>query len=167
MSLRSFYVLLAFFCHELLVAAWYFQYVQGLEPCPLCMVQRWAIAGVGVSFLIAALGFSRRWLRLSANGVAAVFSLLGAAAAGRQLWLQHLPADQVPACGASLDTMLQYFPLKEVILQLIQGSGECAKVDWTLLGLSMANWTLLTFIGLGLIALQPLFYRARPKTSYL
>lgn len=160
MSLRTLYFVLAFFCHELLVAAWYFQYVQGLEPCPLCMVQRWATGGLALAFLVGALGFERVWLRKTALTIGLLSSVLGVLAAGRQLWLQHLPADQVPACGASLDTMLKYFPLKEVILQLIQGSGECAKVDWSLLGLSMANWTLLVFIGLLVFCGQQLLVKS-------
>lgn len=163
-STRSQYFLLAFICHEMLIVAWYFQYVQGLEPCPLCMVQRWMTGGLAVSFLLAALVADNGFGRKVFHSFASLFALLGLAAAARQVWLQHLPADQVPACGASLDTMLKYFPLKDVILNLIQGSGECAKVDWSFLGLSMANWTLFVFLSLLIYSLQQLLHR--PKSTF-
>jgi disulfide bond formation protein DsbB len=95
----------------------------------------------------------------SANGVrgyaAAGFltATLGASVSGRHVWLQHLPADEVPACGPGIEYMFQYFPLSDTLRALLTGTGECAKVDWTLLGLSMPAWVLLCFLGLAAFSL--------------
>ena len=144
---RTAYLFLAFCCHELLVAALYFQYVEGLNPCPLCMVQRYVVGGIGLLLLLLGLlnpkpagGFSR-----SVPGLGVLVSGLGLAAAGRQVWLQSLPPSDVPACGPSLEYMLEAFPLGEMIQELIKGSGDCAKVDWTFLGFSMGAWMLVVF----------------------
>ncbi len=144
---RAAYLFLAFLCHELLVAALYFQYVEGLNPCPLCMVQRYAVGAMGVVLLLLALfnpkpagGFSR-----SLHGVGVLGALLGIAAAGRQVWLQSLPPADVPACGPSLDYMLEALPAGEILTELLKGSGDCAKVDWAFLGLSMGAWMLIVF----------------------
>ncbi len=80
-------------------------------------------------------------------GLAAFFALGGAAAAGRQVWLQHLPPDKVPQCGPDLFFMLENFPLSRTLKTLVAGTGECAVVDWTFLGLSIAEWSLLWFAG--------------------
>ena len=88
-----------------------------------------------------------------------LFSLGGAALAGRQIWLQNLPADQVPACGPSLDYMLDVFPLQEVITVMLQGTGDCAEVQWTFLGLSIPGWSLFWFIALAALSLIILIRR--------
>lgn len=127
--------------------AFYLQYVENLEPCPLCMAQRIAFVIVGIIFLLAFLHDPKgrgRWAYSIAGGLA---SIAGLALAGRQLWLQSLPEDQVPACGPGLDYMLEVFPLVEVIQMMLQGTGECAEVQWTFLGLSIPGWTALAFIG--------------------
>ena len=80
--------------------------------------------------------------------LAALFAAGGIASAGRQVWLQHLPADKVPACGPDLFFMLENFPLSQTITKLFAGTGECAVVDWTFLGLSIAEWSLAWFVAL-------------------
>jgi disulfide bond formation protein DsbB len=85
--------------------------------------------------------------------LAALFALAGAAAAGRQVWLQHLPADKVPQCGPDLYFMLENFPFSRTLKTLISGTGECAAVDWTFLGLSIAEWSLVWFAALFLYSL--------------
>jgi disulfide bond formation protein DsbB len=144
---RALNLLLAFFCHELLIIAYYFQYVKGLTPCPLCIIQRLAVFGLALWFLVLAITNAKRggWLNRGVNGFAAITALGGIAAAGRQVWLQYLPADQVPACGPSFDFMLNVFSGTELLTELFRGSGECAKVDWTLFGFSMAQYTLAFF----------------------
>jgi len=87
------------------------------------------------------------------GGFAALLALGGVAAAGRQVWLQHLPPDKVPACGPDLYFMLENFPLSRTLGTLIKGTGECAVVDWTFLGLSIAEWSLGWFATFVLYAL--------------
>jgi len=133
--------------------AYYAQYVQGVEPCPLCIFQRLALMAVGLAFLAAAIHDPRGW---GAKGYGALIGLaatVGAIIAARHVWLQHLPPEEAPRCGPTLDYMLQTFPLGETLREVLTGSGECAKVDWSLLGLSMPTWNLMFFIGLGAIGL--------------
>ncbi|MFT6431682.1 MAG: disulfide bond formation protein DsbB [Halopseudomonas sp.] len=87
----------------------------------------------------------------------AFFALLGAAVAGRQVWLQHQPSDQLPSCLPSLDYMIDVLPLQDIMRMLFSGTADCAKVDWTFLGLSIAEGTLLAFIAFGLFGLTQLF----------
>jgi disulfide bond formation protein DsbB len=89
----------------------------------------------------------------------------GAAIASRQVWLQHLPADQVPACGPDLFFMLENFPLAQTLKRLVSGTGECAKVDWTFLGLSIAEWSLACFVVLGLYAAWLALRPRRPAAA--
>ena len=133
--------------------ALYAQLVMHLEPCPLCIFQRVGVAAMGLVFLLAALHDPGR------VGARAYALLLGLATlftvgvALRHIYIQHLPADAVPACGASLDYMLKVFPLADVVRRVLTGSGECAKVTWTFLGLSMPTWVLLSAGALGTLGI--------------
>jgi protein dithiol:quinone oxidoreductase len=130
--------------------ALYTQYVGGLEPCPLCMSQRVFYILTGAIALIAALHNRHRGM----YGILMTLSALaGAGVAGRQVWLQHLPPSEVPACGPSLEYMLQTLPFGDVLMRMLKGDGNCAVVDWQLLGLSMAEWSLLCFIALVIVGL--------------
>lgn len=127
----------------------YAQHGLGLEPCPLCILERMAVIGTGVVFALAALhNPGRLGARIYGLLVAAVAGT-GAAIAGRHVWLQNLPPDEVPACGPGLDYMLDVFPLLETLSMIFSGSGECAEVSWRLLGLSMPAWVLIGCVGLG------------------
>src|SRR5688572_446378 len=134
-------------CALLLAFGYYLQYGRGLEPCPLCLVQRGFFYAVLAICALAAL--HGRWLRFYA-ALAALFAAGGAAAAGRQVWLQHLPPDKVPQCGPDLFFMLDNFPLSRTLRSLVSDTGECAVVDWTFLGLSIAEWSLAWFVALAL-----------------
>jgi len=142
----------AIVCIGLLGFAYYLQYVQGLEPCPLCMVQRGFFYAVMALFILAAIHDPRNWGARVYAALIGVFALGGAAAAARQVWLQHLPPDKVPQCGPDLFFMLENFPLARTWEKLFYGTGECAKVDWTFLGLSIAGWSLVWFIALAVYA---------------
>ena len=134
-------------CAALIAFALYSQYQLGLLPCPLCIFQRVAFAALGVVFLLAGLHAPRGAGGRRAWGVLALLAAsVGAAIAGRHVRLQHLPADQVPACGPGLDWMMQTMPVAGVLREVFTGSGECANVDWTLLGLSMPTWSLMWFV---------------------
>lgn len=129
-------------CAGLLGYAYYLQYFEAQDPCPLCLVQRGFFYGIGLTMLAAALhGPSGAWARRAYALGGALFALGGLATAARQVWLQHLPADQVPACGPDLAFMVENFPLARTVELLLRGSGQCAEVGWTFLGLSIAGWS--------------------------
>ena len=140
----------ALICAGLLSAAYYFQFARHLEPCPLCIFQRLFYLAAGLVFLVAAIHNRARIIYGILSGI---FSLGGAAVATRQVWLQHLPADQVPECGPGLNYMLEAFPIGKTLRMVLRGSGECAKVDWRFLGFSMAEWSLAAFIFLFILAI--------------
>ncbi len=139
----------------MLFALFYLEGVLYLEPCPLCIIDRMVLSAIGLVFLLAAVHNPGRIGQRAYAGLNLLLVGLGAAVAGRHVWLQHLPADQVPECGASLDYMLETLPLHRTLQKVLQGSGECADVQWTLLGLSIPEQTLLLFVALaGLVLLQ-------------
>ena len=152
MSWRIAALLAAFACAALLGYGYYLQFVEGLDPCPLCLVQRGFFYAVMAACLLGAIHNPRGAGRVLYGGAAALFAAGGFAAAARQVWLQHLPADKVPQCGPDLYFMLENFPLSQTLQKLITGTGECAVVDWTFLGLSIAEWSLGWFVALALYA---------------
>jgi len=140
-------------CAGLLLYAWYAQSVLGLEPCPLCIFQRIGIALIGLLFLLAALQNPRRW-GARVYGVLLLLAALGTiGVAARHVWIQSQPPGTVASCGASLGYMVQIFPVGTVIRKVLTGSGECAKVTWRLLGLTMPAWVLIAAACLGILAM--------------
>ena len=136
-------------CTLLLAYAYYLQHFQGLEPCPLCIFQRVAVFALGAAFLLAALhdpGPTGARVYAALIGLVAV---AGAGVAGRHVYIQSLPPGQVPECGATLDFLLEVFPLVDVVKQVLTASGECGKVDWQFIGLSMPVWVLISLVVLG------------------
>ncbi len=164
MNFRAAAALAALACALLLSFGYYLQYVRGLDPCPLCLVQRGFFYAVMAVFIVAAIHAPARRGQAAYGALGALFAAGGLAAAGRQVWLQHLPADKVPQCGPDLYFMLENFPLSRVLKTLLSGTGECAVVDWTFLGLSIAEWSLawFTLLLLGLIVLA---VRARAASA--
>ena len=149
MNVRIANALGALACAGLMVYALYAQHVLGLLPCPLCVLQRVAVIALGGLFLVAALhpaGTTGRRVYAVLLGLVAV---IGSGVAGRHVWLTMLPPERVPACGPGLDFMLESFPLRDALSMVLSGSGECAKVTWRLLGLSMPAWVLIALLGLG------------------
>lgn len=148
-SARPIFVLILVACAGLLGYGYYLEHGVGLEPCPLCVLQRLAFFALLFICLIAALhNPGRTGVRFYATG-GMLAAISGAALAGRQLWLQQLPPDQVPECGPDLAYMFDVMPLFEALGQILRGSGECAVIDWSFLGLSIAGWSLGWFILLG------------------
>ena len=136
-------------CAAALGYAFHAQYVQGFVPCHLCIFQRIALAATGAAFLLALLLEGGRGVaRLHAVLIGLTAGAL-AATAGRHVWIQLQPPGAVPACGADLDFMLDIFPLYEVVLKVFRAGGECQKIDWTLLGLSMPAWVLIFAVAAG------------------
>ena len=136
-------------CGGMMGFALYAQHGLLLEPCPLCVLQRFAVIGLGAVFLLAALHNPLGLTRYLYAGLLLLIAAGGATVAGRHAWLQQLPEDQVPACGPGLDYMWENFPFAEVINMVFKGSGECAEIAWQFLGLSMPEWVLVNVIGLG------------------
>ncbi len=127
-------------CAMALGLAFYSQYVLELQPCHLCVFQRVTVAAMGVAFLLAAVHSSGRLRGAIYAGLIGITGLATLATSGRHVWIQMQPPGSIPSCGADLDFMLELFPLTEVILKVFKAGGECAKVDFTLLGLSMPAW---------------------------
>lgn len=159
-SFRAQFLLGFVICAVLLGYAFYSQLHDGLEPCPLCIFQRVAFVALGVVFLIGGLHAPKNTGGRRCYGVLALLaSVVGISIAGNHVRLQHLPPDQVPACGPGLDYMLDAMPISGVIRKVMTGSGECANVDWTFLGLSMPEWSLIWFVLLALWAGYAAFRR--------
>lgn len=138
-------------CIGLLAFGLYLQHVLGLEPCPMCIVQRYALVLVAVWSGLAALS-GRRGAWLLGGGLVLLTSAFGAFVAARQSWLQWNPPE-VMTCGRDLYGMIEAFPLQRVIPMVFKGSGDCSAVDWTFLGGSIANWSFVAFVFFGLSAL--------------
>ena len=136
-------------CVALLAYAYYTQYVLHLEPCPLCIFQRVGVFVTGIAFGLAAAIDPVSWGRKLYAAAIALAALATIGIAARHLYIQSLPPGSVPACGASLDWMLKVSPLPEVIVKVLSGSGECAKISWRLLGLSMPGWVAIAAVCLG------------------
>lgn len=135
-------------CVLLMAAALYLEHVVGLEPCPMCVLQRICVVLFGVVCLIAAIHGSGSLGRRVYAVLALLFAGAGAATAGRQIWLQSVPADQLEACLPSLEFMMEALPMQDIVRLVFQGSADCAEVKWTLFGMSIPEWSLLGFIGM-------------------
>jgi disulfide bond formation protein DsbB len=153
-------------CACLLAYAYYAEFVMHLEPCPLCMFQRFGVFALGVVFLIAALhdpaAFGRRMYALLLS--LAALATIGIAL--RHLYIQSLPPGSVPACGASWDYMRRVFSPSEVLVKVLTGSGECAKVTWEFLGLAMPAWVLISAVVLGGFGLWVNLRHQRPVLRF-
>lgn len=158
---RSVYGLIALACLGMLAFGLYLQHVVGLNPCPMCIVQRYALIGVA---LLALVGWRVQGFGWTAV-VGALMALMagsGAFVAARQSWLQWYPPEIV-TCGRDLYGMIENFPMQRVIPMIFKGSGDCTKVDWTFLGGSIANWSFVCFVGFALIGLAIAFKAMRQR----
>ena len=148
---------------SLLFAVFYLERVLYLDPCPLCILDRVVLVALGLVFAIALAhnpgpAFSRFYGLL-----ASALSLTGVGRAARHIWLQALPANEVPACGPDLYFMLETLPVLDTIRTILMGSGSCAEIQWTLAGLTLPQQTLLLFAGL--LALSVIL-TLKPRKSY-
>jgi len=148
---RRVLALISLACVALLACGLYLQHVVGLVPCPMCIVQRYALIGLALlTGLASARSAKGWWLTLAA--LAALTAGFGATVAARQSWLQWYPPESV-SCGRDFYGMIERFPLSRAIPMILRGSGDCTAVDWSLLGGSIANWSFLCFALLGLLLL--------------
>ncbi|MBG9387002.1 disulfide bond formation protein B [Caenimonas aquaedulcis] len=143
--------LVAAACVAMLAFGLYLQHVVGLEPCPMCIVQRYALVLVALAAGLSA-SFPRRGAWVAGSAVMLVAAGFGAFVAARQSWLQWYPPETA-SCGRDFYGMIETFPLKRAIPLIFKGSGDCTKIDWTFLGGSIANWSFLCFCAFALVAL--------------
>ena len=148
---RRVLALVAAACVAMLAFGMYLQHVVGLEPCPMCIVQRYALVLVAIVAGVTAIAKSRGFL-MAGSGVMALLAGFGAFVAARQSFLQWYPPEEA-SCGRDFYGMIETFPLQRVIPMIFKGSGDCTKVDWTFLGLSIANWSFLCFAAIVLVGL--------------
>ncbi|HSN71702.1 MAG TPA: disulfide bond formation protein B [Steroidobacteraceae bacterium] len=149
-------------CVGLMAYALYAQHVLGYEPCPLCVFQRVAVMAVGALFLLAALFDPPRTGARVFGVLIDLAAVAGILVAIRHLWIQAQPPGTVAECGASLDYMLDVLPITEVVTKVLTGAGECGKIDWMFLGLTMPAWVLIALVGLGSWGLFANFVLRRP-----
>jgi disulfide bond formation protein DsbB len=161
---RKFFITVFAICIGLLIFGLYLEHVQGLEACPLCIFQRIAYTAIIFIALIGAIHNPRNLLQNIYKLLMVISAITGAAIAGRQIWLQHLPPELVPECGPGLDYMFNVFPFGEALKMIFTGSGECAEVKWRFIGLSIAEWSLIMFIGIFIATILSI-YTSRYKNT--
>ena len=137
-------------CIALLGYAYFAQFHQHLEPCPLCIFQRIGVLAVAVVLMAAAIHHPKAW----GAKVYGVLALLAAAGGGavsvRHIYVQHLPLDMAPPCGPGIGYLFSHLPFSKFLVQAFTGSADCSVVTWTFLGLTMPEWVLIWFVILGL-----------------
>ena len=136
-------------CVGMMAYALYAEHYLLLVPCPLCVFQRMSVIALGIIFLIAALHHPAGWGRHVYTSLILAATGSGVGVAGRHVWLQNLPPDQVPACGAGYDYIMDTLPFAEALSVIFTGSGECATIDWQFLGLSMPAWVVISIAVVG------------------
>ena len=150
---------LSLVCVAMLAFGLYLQHALGLEPCPMCIVQRYALVLIAVCAALAAAS-GQKGLQTGGAVLVVVLAVLGAFVAARQSWLQWYPPE-IASCGRDLYGMIENFPLQRVVPMLLKGSGDCSKVDWTFLGGSIANWSFLSFCAIALVGVLVVARRRR------
>ncbi|MET0210754.1 MAG: disulfide bond formation protein B [Burkholderiaceae bacterium] len=148
---RRAFALICAACIGMLAFGMYLQHVVGLEPCPMCVVQRYALILVAVFTGLASMT-QRRGLQIPLALLALLTAAGGAFTAARQTWLQWHPPE-FASCGRDIYGMIETFPLQRALPMIFKGSGDCSKIDWTFLGLSIANWSFVAFAVFGLLLL--------------
>lgn len=144
---RTFYLIGFLSCFAIVALALVIQTQYHLEPCPLCISQRILFMGLGVLFLIHAFVKRPRWLSLTLSGAEVITALGGAGVAIRHWWLQAHKQEMIADCGVGFDYMFDNFPLQKALTLVFRGTGDCAAIDWTLLGLTLPQLGLICFIG--------------------
>jgi disulfide bond formation protein DsbB len=148
-------------CASLIALALYLQEHDGLEPCPMCILQRYAFILIGVVALAGAI-HGPKGLALKVYGALVIMlSAAGGGVAMRHSWLQHFPP-KVETCGADLDFLMGNFPLSQALPKVFAGTGSCSTVDWTLIGLSIPEWAIVWFATFAALAIWMAFFR-RPQ----
>jgi len=153
---------------SMVFAVGYLQMVEYLAPCPLCILDRAVVIGLCVVFLIALIHNPIKLGRKIYASLATLLSLIGIGICARHIWLQNLPEDEVPECGAGFWYMLDTMPVLGFLDTILNGSGECADIQWQFLGLSIPELTLILFVVFLLLSLTMFFTggRIQPRSEY-
>lgn len=159
-SLRVTNILAFLCCLIILTIGVYLEVAIKLIPCPLCVLQRIIFMVLGILFLVGGLMHFRILKQRIYHLIIAGIALFGVITAGRQVWISHLPPDQLPSCGANLNYLFKILPFQQAVQVLFQGSGSCAEVKWRLLGLSIPEWSLILFVILTGLAIWQAFRKA-------
>jgi len=162
LSLRQVLLAICGGCLALLAYGLYLQHVVGLEPCPMCIVQRYALFLVALCAGLGALSVTRVLQRVGFVGILGMAGFGGFVAA-RQSWLQWYPPEVV-SCGRDFYGMIETFPLQRAIPMIFKGGGDCTKIDWTFLGASIANWSFLCFSAIAAVSAVSLVRSLREAT---
>jgi protein dithiol:quinone oxidoreductase len=157
LSFRQVMLLIAAACVAMLGFGYYLQHVVGLEPCPMCVVQRYAIILIAIEAIFTP-ARAKYGMFLTGHALLITTALAGAFVAARQSWLQWYPPE-VASCGRDIYGMIETFPLQKVLPMIFKGSGDCTKIDWTFLGGSIANWSFVCFCGFAIVGLWSLLRR--------
>lgn len=148
MTFRKLSALASLACLILLGAAYFIEYGLAKAPCPLCLLQRYMLWAVMLCFLLGAIHQTKARVQYVYCSLVIFFASLGLGLSVRQVYLQHLPKEALPNCTAGLDRLLEFQPLHEVLKVILTSSGECGNVDFEVLGLSLAVWSTIMFLGL-------------------
>lgn len=155
---RRVFAAIAIICAAMLAfGILYLQNVVGLDPCPMCIVQRYALVLVALFAGLAAMS-RRRGLQVLGSLLGLIMAVGGAYTAARQSWLQWYPPEVV-SCGRDIYGMIEMFPLQRAVPMIFRGAGDCTKIDWTFLGLSIANWSFIAFSVFAVLLLVLIFRR--------
>ena len=147
LNARLIYLAIFLVCAGLTGFALYLQHSLGLEPCPMCILQRYAFIVAGVIALVAAIHNPALLGRRIYSGLLVVMAATGGGVAIRHVYLEHNPP-KIFDCGADVGFMLESFPLTQSLPMIFRGTGDCTKVLWRFLDLSIAEWSLICFVGL-------------------
>ncbi len=157
-SYRAFNVYGFLLCvFAMLFAVLYLERTLYLDPCPLCVMDRAVIIGIAVLFFIALIFNPKSTMKIILGILTSILCVIGIGFASRHIWLQNLPKDQVPECGPDIYYMLDTLPLFDVLGKVLTGSGSCADISWTFMGLTIPEQTLILFLGLLVLALIQTF----------
>jgi disulfide bond formation protein DsbB len=157
-STRPFFAAVFVACAGLLAFAIYLQEEVGLEPCPMCILQRYAFTALAIVALLAALHGPRGAALKAYGGLLALIAAAGAGVAIRQSYIQHYPP-KISSCGTDLEFLVNTFPLSQALPKIFAGSADCAIVTWRFLGLSIAEWALVWFVVFAIATAWYAFFR--------
>ncbi|TXT36176.1 MAG: disulfide bond formation protein DsbB [Comamonadaceae bacterium] len=158
---RRLFALISLACLAMLAFGLYLQHSLGLNPCPMCIVQRYALISVAVTASMTSFS-SKKVIQISGAVLMLAEASFGAFVAARQTWLQWYPPE-VATCGRDFYGMIEDFPINRAIPMIFKGSGDCSAVDWTFLGGSIANWSFVCFTLISILSLMLIWHRATSR----
>ena len=156
---RSRVVFLGIFlaCALLIGIALFMQEHEGLEPCPMCILQRYAFVAIGLVALVAAIHGPQGVALRVYGALVVLLAIAGGGVSARHSYLQHFPP-KFESCGTDLDFLINTFPLSQALPKIFAGTGSCSKIDWRMLGLTIPEWALVWFLAIAIAAAWVAFF---------